>query len=165
MNVQEKVCPQCSDHIKFYVQALIVDSRGRASYQCGTCGYRWSDEMKEEKQVMKNERKKINWDKPLRVKATGCSARVLCKDFKGIFGLMYVVAATNTQGNENTFYCKENDNRIENIPEKRTGWVNIHSSNITSSMVYKTREFADLYAETYRTARIKIEWEEGQFDE
>ena len=159
-------CPKCFLTKGIYGTTYIpLNDYKRTFYECMKCGYSWYQEPPKENEIMKE--KKINWYKPLRVKATGYSARVLCRDFKNIFGSRYVVAVTNGHGHETTFYCRENDNRIENIPEKREAWFNIHERvpNAITGQFHPTKTSADSYAGQFRIARIKIEYEEGQFDE
>lgn len=60
-------------------------------------------------------------------------------------------------------YSSPSDNDLENVPEKRTLWLNVMEHFVTD---HDTREDADA-DERYvkRIARLKIEYEVGQMDE
>ena len=52
---------------------------------------------------------------------------------------------------------------IRKLPEKKTLWVNVDDDGFTS--VRRGRYEADKFSNHDRIARIKVEYEEGQFDE
>jgi hypothetical protein len=56
-----------------------------------------------------------------------------------------------------------------NIPEKITGYVNVYRGNVTGhiqfSVVRPSAVSADNEQMLHRIARVKVEFEEGQFDE
>jgi len=51
---------------------------------------------------------------------------------------------------------------IRKLPEKKTLWVNVYEDTFAT---HKTKRWADDKAAYDRIARIKVEYEEGQFDE
>jgi hypothetical protein len=99
---------------------------------------------------------------------------LLCTDLKTVEGdsLNYAIAVTTEVGSEFLTYCEDDGTtlsglEIENVPEKRTIWINIHETvpgRITAS-THQTGYIADAQAGLSRIARIRTEWEEGQFDE
>ena len=52
---------------------------------------------------------------------------------------------------------------IRKAPEKKTLWINIYADGTSRTRTLKGE--ADLCARAGRIARIKVEYEEGQFDE
>lgn len=81
------------------------------------------------------------------------------KDFDGI-----EVADTYTlDGGYNHTGIKTCDD-LENIPEKHVRYINVYSLDNTF-VVKRTREEADEDADEDRTACIRVEFEDGQFDE
>lgn len=166
-------CPNCgSDELKDYVN---VDSP--VIHECLSCGHHWIySKQKENKEMSgnpynaKEEKKKLNWDKPLRTDSLGLSCRLLCKNLKHVSGYAYVVAVENGIKYEHIICCREDGHStdgydIENVPEKRTGWINIYAPKLYPSKIHKTKLLADNHASSARIARIKLEYEEGQFDE
>ena len=51
-------------------------------------------------------------------------------------------------------------------PEKKVGYVNIHPTGVPTGVVYASRKDADHFADhNTRVACVRIEYEEGQYDD
>lgn len=113
--------------------------------------------------------KKINWYKPIRTTLDYNTAKLLSRNFKNTCDRTFVVSyAVNEKQEAITLVNEEGKGlyvSIENIPEKHTGWINVYDPHVNPSPIHETRELADTTASSNRVARIKIEWEESQFDE
>lgn len=111
----------------------------------------------------------IDWDKPLRTKS-GLPARLVSKrtgDDKYIMGVII-------EGKKrDRFEIYKSDGRysdndlsgldLENVPEKIVRYVNYYPSG--ASYCYETRDSADSASMYNRVSCVRIEFEEGQFDE
>lgn len=165
MIVEDISCPECSHTKKIHVTGCMhSDGYKKFCYECMKCGYTWYDEQIKENEDMKE--KKIDWDKPLRVRRTKCLASL-----SFVASVSYGVKFFKEDGY--TIYRQFDEEgfssdgyELENIPEKQERWINLNSDSwITNPYLYKTKEKADENASPDRIARIKIEWEEGQFDD
>ena len=177
MKEEKLSCPCCGYSGKPYIKSVKAALHSSIIlYECKKCGANWykattRDVIQKENEDMKEE-KKIDWDKPLRRKSDNLPANFKCGKLKRTDGFVYAVTMINYFGNEEIYYFNEegvNRNReeIENVPEKQEAWVNIHEKKpgrLTQS-THLTKAVADAMAGEFRTARIKLEWEEGQFDE
>jgi hypothetical protein len=54
--------------------------------------------------------------------------------------------------------------QIENTPNKKTGYMNIYPQEVAYG-AYSTRKQADHAAQRTRIACVKVEYEEGQYDD
>lgn len=84
------------------------------------------------------------------VKALSEGKRIQVKDGSGWYTL-----------GQPDFTSKPSSYRIK--PEKRVAYVNIYPNGM--NVHHSTREDADLNASKKRSGRIRIEYEEGQFDD
>jgi hypothetical protein len=109
----------------------------------------------------------INWDKPLRTVATHRSCRVICKDRVSLEGLTHVILASVMNGSDQVWVVNSEgeDSRtrfkIENIPEKHEGWMNIYPNEPTSTVgyVYNSLEKARSFSGG-GGVQVKVTWEE-----
>ena len=97
----------------------------------------------------------VDWTKPVQTKR-GTKLRVLCTDAPGV----YPVVVMAPSGGINKYPLETT--RIINVPEKRTGYINIYENSCGS--VQDSRGGADLIAGSNRIACIKVEYTVGQFD-
>jgi len=100
----------------------------------------------------------------------GEEARILCVD-RPIKMDMCLVLSMDPNGSvwyhdENGRICSDKiDSLLDliEVKEKKTLWVNIHPSGV--GYAYLCMSEADYQATNHRVARIKVTYEEGQFDE
>ncbi len=99
------------------------------------------------------------------------SARVLATDLKG-HKLPILIAITRGSTHEYLENCNEDgsfrspvypDDCIINVPQKRVVYINAYDNGVVR--VCATRVVADTYGGKNRLACIRVEWQEGQFDE
>lgn len=115
----------------------------------------------------------INWDKPLRTKA-GAPARLLGVLAGNEERDNYIVAVMDDNGDETSrTYYPEGDYYsgeasscdLINIPEKKSGWLNIYGQVDASIVaachnIFASKQLADACAVSGRVACIFVEWEE-----
>lgn len=128
----------------------------------------------------KVENKKFDITKPIQTK-NGCKARILADDVKGGEELIIALVET-TEGVECPFLYNKNGTLFAtgnskydliNIHEEITLYTNVYrrkspyscNSSYAASYLYKNRKDADSHAGKHRIARVRITFEEGQFDE
>lgn len=108
--------------------------------------------------------------KPVRTR-DGRPARIICTDLRHP-RFSIVALAQRHDGTEDFLLCTADgsislpcpsENDLVNVHEKDIGWVNIYAHG--SSHLHRSRTDADKYASPSRIACIRIEYEEGQFDE
>jgi hypothetical protein len=112
--------------------------------------------------------------KPVRTRG-GRPARIICYDRGGLYPIVALVTYPDNEWPEVKTYTKNGqfDSRnfnssmdLINVPEKHVRWLNLYPiSSATSGCYHTTRELADKYAARDRIARVRIEFEEGKFDE
>lgn len=173
MTIEKVACPTCfvSSNVEL-VELDAVCGSFVYIYKCSHCGGRWVVfEQPKENEDMNKEEKKINWDKPLRTVKNHYPIRVLCRDYKrNSDGISIVAIYTLINGMDVLIVSNERGKvscssiEIENIPEKQERWINVYLS-LQGLQIHRTRKQADNIATIHRVARLKIEWEEGQFDE
>ena len=113
----------------------------------------------------------FDYTKPARTK-DGRKVRIICTDAKDDLG-DYLVALVECANGE-IIYTYSQDGvligdekssiNLENIPEKHVRYFNCYSS-LHSSETYESRLHADRGCAGTRTACIRVEFEDGQFDE
>ena len=79
-----------------------------------------------------------------------------------ILGVDGWVIRTWTKGG--TFDCRPGNTASDLMPPKRELWVNVYDSGAVS-YGFVCRDDADESAGKYRIARIRVEFQEGQFDD
>lgn len=100
----------------------------------------------------------VDWTKPVQTKR-GTKLRVLCTDAPGV----YPVVVMAPSGGINKYPLETT--RIINVPEKRTGYINIYDNPVPlGPYIHGDRQQADDGAITKRIACIKVEYTVGQFD-
>ena len=114
---------------------------------------------------------KIQMGKEYRTR-DGCPVRVLAVDVKNE---KYPVLALIPEGagelsitfTEDGFRWEGREKDILDlvpVPKKHVWWINFYN-NRTDFVVHFSKEEADAYASKGRTACVRVEFEEGQFDE
>ena len=109
----------------------------------------------------------IDLTKPVQTR-DGRKVRVLCTDGPEEFPIAgYVEGATmpSIWASDGKFNPRSNCAYLDliNVPEKRVVWVNMYPSKIAQPHTSKIN--ADQRADHDREARIRVEYEVGQFDE
>lgn len=104
----------------------------------------------------------------------GRDVRILCEDVRHDTHTIVASVRTANNNKEQVYWYQPDgkqstyamyDTDLVNISIKKTLWVNVYDAG--TSYDHPTKERADLYAQesNRRIARIKVEYEEGQFDE
>jgi hypothetical protein len=99
--------------------------------------------------------------------------RVVCVDAPGSFPVVGIKSCGNpvTFTSDGYFWEDDVDSDKDLIPtpiepkKKGVVWVNVYSDRECLGVSYSTRDKADRTASPDRIARIRVEWEEGRFDE
>ena len=109
----------------------------------------------------------IDLTKPVQTR-DGRKVRVLCTDGPEEFPVAGYVARAKrptvwTRGGHYNLNLREAEIDLINVPEKRVVWVNMYPSKIAQPHTSKIN--ADQRADHDREARIRVEYEVGQFDE
>ena len=110
--------------------------------------------------------------KPCKTRA-GAPARIFDTKLRAREGILIVAAVDIGNGGEVVFTFqpdgkylddgRTSSNDLVNVPEKHVRWLNIYDT--PDAKLYMTKEQADKLADDTRLARVRIEFEEGQFDE
>lgn len=113
---------------------------------------------------------KIERDK-VYVTGNGKRVRVVCIDNTAVPA--YPVIGVCEEGGDIDIYTPDgqrwNDSisggdLLREVKEKKVLYLNLYPNNTTIG-VYLSKQKADKRASNFRTARIRVEYEEGQFDE
>lgn len=106
---------------------------------------------------------KIDWTKPVRTKKDHVPLRVLCTDRPG----QNAVVCMRPDGTILTYnylggILAGGEPWVENVSEKNVRYVNFYEA---SAMAHVTRDTANRLAGRDRIACVRVEYEEGQFDD
>ena len=110
--------------------------------------------------------KKFDPSKPVRTVGLHLPARIICDDRKGAYPFVVLVE----HGGSEYADVVDSDGRgdayvIENIPQKIVRYVNIYPGYQFKGVSSRTRREADAVSTSHRRACIRVEFEEGQFDD
>jgi len=96
----------------------------------------------------------------------GCKAEICYNDGKLIVAVTHRIAGKTAHEYDQdgkALYSPESFDLI-NIPEKRVGYINFYGSGY-AGYAYDTRAKADQLSKTCRIACVRVEYEDGQFDD
>jgi len=114
---------------------------------------------------------KIQMGKEYRTR-DGCPVRILAVDRKdscypvvALVGSPEDVEYVMTYSSDGFWQHRTSDcSDLVPVPQKHVWWINFYN-NRTDFVVHFSKEEADAYASKGRTACVRVEFEEGQFDE